>query len=100
MNCRCGLWIWQRKKKRVFKGRETREARNKRERCKNRQFYLCCWPLVSLLLQGDDMIDKELLAILACPACQGDVSLKDEKIVCVSFGRKYSIKNGVTVMLV
>ena len=46
------------------------------------------------------MIDKELLAILACPACQGDVKLKEEKIVCVSCGRKYPIKNGIPVMLV
>lgn len=46
------------------------------------------------------MIDQELLAILACPACQGDVELKNEKIVCVKCGRKYSIKDGIPVMLV
>ncbi len=46
------------------------------------------------------MIDKELLAILACPACQGDVELKSDKIVCRSCGRKYPIKNGIPVMLV
>ena len=46
------------------------------------------------------MIDKELLAILACPACQGDVVLKDEKIICVKCQRKYPIKNGIPVMLV
>ena len=46
------------------------------------------------------MIDKELLAILACPACQGDVKLKNEKIVCQACGRKYPIKNGIPVMLV
>ena len=46
------------------------------------------------------MIDKELLAILACPACQGDVVLKDNRIVCVKCGKKYPIKNGIPVMLV
>ena len=46
------------------------------------------------------MIDKELLAILACPACGGDVVLKDERIVCVKCQRKYPIKNGIPVMLV
>ena len=46
------------------------------------------------------MIDQELLAILACPACQGDVELKEEKIVCVKCGRKYPIKDGIPVMLV
>ena len=46
------------------------------------------------------MIDQELLAILACPACQGDVNLKDEKIVCLKCGRKYPIREGIPVLLV
>ena len=46
------------------------------------------------------MIDQKLLAILACPACQGDVQLKDQKIVCIKCGRKYPIKDGIPVMLV
>ena len=71
------------------------------------------------------MIDAELLAILACPACQGDVrlcslpirqagaeaerknnsakadvALKEEKIVCLQCGRQYPIRDGVPIMLV
>ncbi len=46
------------------------------------------------------MIDKELLDILACPACQADVELKGDKIVCVQCGRKYPIKEGIPVMLI
>ena len=46
------------------------------------------------------MIDKELLAILACPACRGDVELKNEKIVCTKCGLKYPIKDGIPIMLV
>jgi uncharacterized protein len=46
------------------------------------------------------MIDKELLDILACPACKGDVKLVEKKIVCVKCGRKYPIKDGIPVMLV
>ena len=46
------------------------------------------------------MIDKELLDILACPACKGDVKLEDDKVVCSSCGRKYPIKDGIPVMLV
>ena len=46
------------------------------------------------------MIDKELLEILACPACRGDIDLKDNKIVCRSCGRKYPIKDGIPVMIV
>lgn len=46
------------------------------------------------------MIDKELLAILACPACKADVELKDEKIVCTKCKRKYPIKDGIPIMLI
>ena len=48
------------------------------------------------------MIDKQLLDILACPACQGDVIEKDEKIVCMNpkCGKKYPIREGIPVMLV
>ena len=46
------------------------------------------------------MIDRELLEILACPACKGDVQLKDNKIICIKCKRKYPIKDGIPVMLV
>ncbi len=46
------------------------------------------------------MIDKELLSILACPACGKAVALKDGKIVCEKCGRKYPVKNGIPIMLV
>lgn len=46
------------------------------------------------------MIDKELLDVLACPACKGDVELKDEKIICKSCGLKYPVRNNLPVMLV
>ena len=45
------------------------------------------------------MIDDALLAILSCPACQGDVALKDNKIVCTRCARRYPIKDGVPVLL-
>ena len=46
------------------------------------------------------MIDKELLDILACPACKATVELKEEKIVCTQCVLKYPIKDGIPVMLV
>lgn len=48
------------------------------------------------------MIDKQLLSILACPACQQDVVEKDGKIVCTNSkcGKKYPIREGIPVMLV
>jgi len=47
-------------------------------------------------------IDKELLDILACPACKGDVKLEGQKIICVSpkCGLRFPIKDGIPVMLI
>ena len=47
------------------------------------------------------MIDKELLEILACPDCKGDVEYDEEnqKITCTQCGRKYPVKDGIPVML-
>lgn len=46
------------------------------------------------------MIDKALLEILACPACKGDVALKENRIVCTACGKKYPVKDGIPIMLV
>lgn len=45
-------------------------------------------------------MDRELLKILACPACKANVELREEKIVCVKCGRKYPIRNDIPIMLV
>jgi len=46
------------------------------------------------------MIDQKLLALLACPACQGDVEYKINKIVCIKCHRAYPIIDGIPVLLV
>jgi uncharacterized protein YbaR (Trm112 family) len=48
------------------------------------------------------VIDKELLEILACPACKGDVVLDEAaaRIVCTACGRRYPIRDGIPVMLI
>ncbi len=46
------------------------------------------------------MVEKELLEIMACPACKADVEEKDGKIVCINCGRRYPIKEGIPVMLI
>ena len=46
------------------------------------------------------MIDKELLEILACPNCKGDLELKDKRIVCTKCGKKYPIREGIPVLLI
>ncbi|MGA1846023.1 Trm112 family protein [Deferribacter abyssi] len=47
-------------------------------------------------------INKELLDILACPKCKGDIRLsKDEKwIVCDNCKLLYEIKEDIPVMLI
>ncbi|MBS3815590.1 MAG: Trm112 family protein [Hadesarchaea archaeon] len=44
-------------------------------------------------------MDSDLLDILACPMCKGDVELKEDKLVCEECGRKYPIENGIPNML-
>ena len=46
------------------------------------------------------MIDKELLDILACPACKADVKLEGDRIVCTKCGRRYPIRNDIPIMLI
>ena len=49
-------------------------------------------------------VDKELLEILACPSCRGDVELQEgggaEWIVCLECGLRYPVRDGIPVMLV
>ena len=46
------------------------------------------------------MIDKELLDILACPACKADLELKENRIVCKKCGKRYPVRDGIPVMLI
>ncbi len=46
------------------------------------------------------MIDKELLSILACPACKAAVKEESEKIVCRKCGLKYPVRDGIPIMLI
>lgn len=46
------------------------------------------------------MIDEELLNIMCCPACRGEVVEQEERIVCQKCGRKYPICDGIPVMLI
>ena len=46
------------------------------------------------------MIDRELLDILACPACKADVKLEEGKIICVKCRRRYPVRDDIPIMLV
>jgi hypothetical protein len=47
------------------------------------------------------MIDKELLEILACPVCKGDILYdeKQQKLICCECKRRYPIRDGIPIML-
>lgn len=47
-------------------------------------------------------LDKDLLEILACPACHTEVRLEADRLVCVnpSCKLRFRIKDGIPVMLI
>ena len=46
------------------------------------------------------MIDEELKAILACPACKGSLVFEETRIICPSCKKAYPIRDGIPVMLI
>ena len=48
------------------------------------------------------MLSKELLDILCCPKCHGDLLYDSEKdtLTCKKCGKIYLIKDGIPIMLV
>jgi uncharacterized protein YbaR (Trm112 family) len=46
------------------------------------------------------MIPTELMDILVCPACHGDLRAEDTELVCKNCGLRYPIRDGIPVMLV
>ena len=44
-------------------------------------------------------ISQQLVEILACPICKGDVRLEGEKLVCTKCGRRFPIIDGIPIML-
>lgn len=49
----------------------------------------------------DNMLDKKILAILACPVCKGKVHYQNEQqeIWCKGDGLAFPIRDGIPVML-
>ncbi|MDT8273421.1 MAG: Trm112 family protein [Desulfomonilia bacterium] len=47
-------------------------------------------------------IDKELLDILACPKCKGDLTLEDDGtgLICPACRLKYPIEDEIPIMLI
>lgn len=47
-------------------------------------------------------IDRELLEILACPKCKGDIRLNEDEsgLICDKCKLMYKIRDGIPVMLI
>jgi len=50
--------------------------------------------------RGGAMIDEELKAILACPACKGSLVFEETRIICPACKKAYPIRDGIPVMLI
>ncbi len=46
------------------------------------------------------IIDPELLEILACPACHGELVLAKDRLICRTCQRRYPIEDGIPILLV
>ena len=48
------------------------------------------------------MLKKELLDILACPKCKGDLEYdkKNSKLICQACRLKYDVKDDIPIMLI
>ncbi len=45
-------------------------------------------------------LDKELLDILACPKCKGDLQYEDDGLICKNCSLLYPVRDGIPVMLI
>jgi hypothetical protein len=46
------------------------------------------------------MINKDLLNILACPKCKGDLEYKNDKLICNKCKLGYRIEDDIPIMLI
>lgn len=47
-------------------------------------------------------VDKELLEILVCPSCHGEIDYREQEevIVCTKCGLRYPVRDDIPVMLI
>lgn len=50
----------------------------------------------------EEIIDPELLEILACPKCKGDITLDEKRkgLICNNCKLFYKIEDGIPIMLI
>jgi len=44
-------------------------------------------------------LDAAVLDLLACPVCQGALSIREEQLVCAACGRGYPVVDGIPVLI-
>ena len=44
-------------------------------------------------------IDKDLMAIIVCPGCHGDLVEQGEELVCTGCGNAYPVRDDIPVLL-
>jgi len=44
-------------------------------------------------------LDRDILKILACPVCKGDLEERGENLLCKKCGRRYPIIDGIPYLL-
>jgi len=49
---------------------------------------------------GSAGLAPELLAIIVCPACHGELALVESELVCQGCGLAYPVRDGIPVLLV
>jgi len=46
------------------------------------------------------MLDQELLKILACPKCKGDLEYTEDKLICHACALAYPVRDDIPIMLI
>jgi uncharacterized protein YbaR (Trm112 family) len=46
------------------------------------------------------MIPDELMEILVCPACKGELREEEPELVCTVCGLRYPVRDGIPIMLI
>ncbi len=78
-----------------------REMRLEYWRTKRFNCTRCCVGL-SVIKEHTEMLKKELLDIIACPKCKGDLEYdqKNQKLICHACRLKYHIEDDIPIMLI
>ena len=46
------------------------------------------------------MIDRDLLDLLACPACRAEIRAEGDRLVCTACELRYPVRDGIPILLV